>query len=368
MVPNKVFHNLKKMLKDATQHIPCPTCTQIFQTRAGQTKHLHASHPSIEDTAHYDISSPICDKPGPSAFAEPTSDIPPLPTSLPSWVPPSPNQCSTNQEFTWYVDDQAGNPMQIDDETGPLYQFHDTPLHSPSPVAPKSEGLEYMDVNLESDCKNSNFSSSSTDTPISIGSCLPCDSPEPRHQAHQKEHYTWTYHPKLNGKQQLYLLTLVQSNNKLSTGIICDKDRNDLLPNSPPPPPNTHPHHNHNDWFPYDSQVQFELADSLFWHNQMSEGDTDFLLNHINGLQAAHGKQVPFCNHSHMHNVIDVTTLGEAPWDHFTFNYNSPLPDNTAWKDEPPSWMTEEHEIWFHDPVTLLENLLANLDFKDKFN
>ena len=100
----------------------------------------------------------------------------------------------------------------------------------------------------------------------------------------------------------------------------------------------------------------------------MSEGDMDFLLNLINGLQAAHGKQAPFHNHSHMHNVIDVTTLGEAPWDHFTFNYNSPLPDNTAWNDELPSWMTEEHEIWFHDPVTLLENLLANPDFKDEFN
>ena len=98
-----------------------------------------------------------------------------------------------NQEFTWYVDDQAGNPMQIDDETSPLYQFHDTPLHSPSPIAPtlpKSKGLEYMDVDPESDRKNSDFSSSSTDTPISIGSCLPHDSPEPRCQAHQKEHYT----------------------------------------------------------------------------------------------------------------------------------------------------------------------------------
>ena len=94
----------------------------------------------------------------------------------------------------------------------------------------------------------------------------------------------------------------------------------------------------------------------------------NFLLDLTNDLQAAHGKQVLFRNHSHMHNVIDVTTLGEVPWDLFMFNYNGPLPDNTAWNDEPPLWMTEEHEIWFHDPVTLLENLLANPDFKDKFN
>ena len=30
--------------------------------------------------------------------------------------------------------------------------------------------------------------------------------------------------------------------------------------------------------------------------------------------------------------------------------------------------MTEDHEIWFCNPVTLLENLLTNLDFKDEFD
>ena len=30
--------------------------------------------------------------------------------------------------------------------------------------------------------------------------------------------------------------------------------------------------------------------------------------------------------------------------------------------------MTEDHEIWFRDLVTLLENLLANPDFKDEFD
>ena len=30
--------------------------------------------------------------------------------------------------------------------------------------------------------------------------------------------------------------------------------------------------------------------------------------------------------------------------------------------------MTEEHEVWFHNPVTLLENLLSNPNFKDEFD
>ena len=260
--------------------------------------------------------------------------------------------------------------MQNDDETDPQPQSCNTPLQPPLCVTqtlPKSEGLGCMDVNLEPDHGNGYPSSSLTDTPISIGSCLSCNSPEPRHQVHRKEHYTQIYHPKLNGKQQIYSLSL-QHNNSLSTGKVCDKDRNDIPPNSPPPPPNARPHRDHDDWFPYESRTQFETADFLFGRNQMSEGNTDFLLNLMNALLAAHGKQAPFHNHSHMHDVIDATTLGEVPWDHFTFSYNGPLPDNATWNDEPPSWMTEEHKIWFHDPVTLLENLLANLDFKDKFD
>lgn len=99
----------------------------------------------------------------------------------------------------------------------------------------------------------------------------------------------------------------------------------------------------------------------------MSEGNTNFLLNLINALLASHGDTVPFCNHSDMHNKINATTLGEAPWDHFTLKYNGPLPKGVS-QENIPTWMTDEHKIWFRNPVTLLENLLANPDFKDKFD
>ena len=59
--------------------------------------------------------------------------------------------------------------------------------------------------------------------------------------------------------------------------------------------------------------------------------------------------------------------LGEAPWDHFTLNYTGPLPKGVS-RENAPGWMTEDHEIWFRNPVTLLENLLANPDFKDEFD
>ena len=92
----------------------------------------------------------------------------------------------------------------------------------------------------------------------------------------------------------------------------------------------------------------------------MSEGNTNFLLNLINTLLASHGDTAPFLNHSDMHDKIGTTTLGEAPWDHFTLKYNGTLPEGVS-QEKIPTWMTDEHEIWFCNPVTFLENLLATL-------
>ena len=153
----------------------------------------------------------------------------------------------------------------------------------------------------------------------------------------------------------------------LLIGTICNKDGNELPPNSPPPPPDSGPQHSSDDWFPYKSHIQFKLADFLYCCNQMSEGDMDFLFNLMNTMLAFHSDHAPFHNHSNMHNTIGATTLGEAPWDHFTLTYTGPFPKGVS-RDNMPGWMTEDHEIWFCNPVTLLENLLANPDFKDEFN
>ena len=99
----------------------------------------------------------------------------------------------------------------------------------------------------------------------------------------------------------------------------------------------------------------------------MSQGNTDILLNLINTMLTSHGDHAPFENHSDMHSTINVTTLGEAPWDHFTLSYSGPLPEGIS-REEIPAWMTEEHEVWFRNSVTLLENLLSNPDFKDGFD
>ena len=99
----------------------------------------------------------------------------------------------------------------------------------------------------------------------------------------------------------------------------------------------------------------------------MSEGNTDFLLDIIDALLVSHDGQAPFRHHTNMQDIIDTTTVGEASWDHFTLNYNGPLPEGVSQEDI-PRWMTEEHEVWYRNPVTLLENLLSNPDFKDEFD
>ena len=87
----------------------------------------------------------------------------------------------------------------------------------------------------------------------------------------------------------------------------------------------------------------------------------------MNALLTSHGNTTPFHNHSKMHEKIDATTVSEAPWEHFTLKYSGSLPEGVS-EVNIPTWMTNENDVWFCNPVTLLENLLANPDFKDEFD
>ena len=84
-------------------------------------------------------------------------------------------------------------------------------------------------------------------------------------------------------------------------------------------------------------------------------------------MLAVRGGHVPFHNHHDMHDIINATTISEAPWNHFTLKYEGPLHDSVS-QENAPAWMMEEHKIWFCDPVTQLESLLSNPDLKDEFN
>ena len=263
-----------------------------------------------------------------------------------------------NERYCIYSNNEASLPLLSSPSVF-------TPVNSDASLMHHSMNMD-MDENRISDSYLAEHGSPILPSPISSSHATSPSSPVPSHrddpqtdgQKPPTPKYLRTYHPKLNG---MILLSTSVYFSQNDVGKTCDKDGHKIPPNSPPP------QHSTDDWFPYKNHTQFELANFLYRHNQMSECDTDFLLNLVNALLWSHGDTAPFQNHSDMHTRIDATTLGEAPWEYIKLNYNGPLPEGVSWENT-PSWMTEEHEVWFHDPVTLLENLLMNLDFKDKFN
>ena len=87
----------------------------------------------------------------------------------------------------------------------------------------------------------------------------------------------------------------------------------------------------------------------------------------MNTLPASHSDTSPFHNHSNMHENINMTTVGKAPWEHFTLKYSGLLPKGVS-EANIPTWMTNKNDVWFCNPVTLLENLLVDPGFKDEFD
>jgi hypothetical protein len=66
----------------------------------------------------------------------------------------------------------------------------------------------------------------------------------------------------------------------------CDSNGNFIDPSTPPPP--HRPTNDPDDWTPYESRLDFEIAEFLFSRNQMSGGDMDLwaasLLKHNDEL------------------------------------------------------------------------------------
>jgi hypothetical protein len=170
---------------------------------------------------------------------------------------------------------------------------------------------------------------------------------------------TRAYHPKLDGKlifaEHMQILTLPP------VGRICDEIGKDIPPDTPLPPRNSD--NGPDDWTPYNSRLEFEVANFLFHRNQMSAGDINFLLSLWAASLAVHGDEPPFSKATDMYNTIDSTPLGDLAWESFSLQYNGTQPDNNV-----PSWMEAEYDVWFQDPRILVHNLLSNPDFKSDFD
>src|ERR1700720_1433872 len=117
------------------------------------------------------------------------------------------------------------------------------------------------------------------------------------------------------------------------------------LPSGSPPSP----HQNNvgpDDWTPYKSRAQFELAELLYTKAQMSARNINQLMKIWAAHGAERGDEPPFQNHKDLYKTIDATATSHVPWQSFVTSYDGKIPQ----QGEVPSWMTAEHTIWFRDP------------------
>lgn len=67
----------------------------------------------------------------------------------------------------------------------------------------------------------------------------------------------------------------------------------------------------------------------------------------------------PYSGSRDLHSTIDSIPFGDVPWQGFKVRYKGELPPN------PPAWMTKEYEVWYRDPLQVLEAILGNPKFAD---
>jgi hypothetical protein len=91
----------------------------------------------------------------------------------------------------------------------------------------------------------------------------------------------------------------------------CDSEGNFLPPDTPPPPQTMALQE---DWTPFDSEVQFRLAELLYVRAQVSAANINTLLEIWAQSLAEADRPAPFENHQHMYATIDASVLGDVPW------------------------------------------------------
>lgn len=153
------------------------------------------------------------------------------------------------------------------------------------------------------------------------------------------------------------------------TARSCDAQGVLLAEGAPPPPRQEQAA---DDWSPFESRLEFELADILYTRCQMPGVQIDALLDIWAASLIQAGDRVPFSrygnkartpDHRDVYNTIDHIELGDVKWDNFTVRYTGDRPANDA-----PPWMEDEYEVWFRNPHGVVKNILGNPDFSTEMD
>lgn len=143
-------------------------------------------------------------------------------------------------------------------------------------------------------------------------------------------------------------------------GTPCNIDGNDLPPNTPPPPLREHPP---DDFSPFDSRAEFEFAEFLYKDEEMSGGKIDRLAHILAALYP--GLDPPCADHNDLYLTIDAIIPGDIPWQSFTVTYDGDIPPTA---DKTASWKRANYEVWYRDPLLIMEQQLGNPDFAKEFD
>src|ERR1700736_151401 len=111
----------------------------------------------------------------------------------------------------------------------------------------------------------------------------------------------------------------------MEAGQPCDEHGAPLPPGYSPNPRDRNANADNsgaNDWMPYTSRAQFELAELLFTKVQMSAGNIDQLMTNWAAHGAEQGAEPPFLNHEDLYDTIDATDIGHVPWQLSVMSYN----------------------------------------------
>jgi Plavaka transposase len=152
--------------------------------------------------------------------------------------------------------------------------------------------------------------------------------------------------------QQIYYHPIID-------GTPCDASGYDLPPGSLPPPHKEGA--DNNNYAPFKDQSDFQFADFLYREEQMSGRNLDTLFGLLAALYP--DSEPPFASHDDLYCTIDSIPQGDIPWQSFCVSYNGKVPEG-----EPPSWMTTEYEVWFRDPLRVMEAQIGNPTFVNEFD
>ncbi|KAI6002514.1 hypothetical protein EDC04DRAFT_2871876 [Pisolithus marmoratus] len=141
----------------------------------------------------------------------------------------------------------------------------------------------------------------------------------------------------------------------------CDSLGHFLPDDTPPPlfPVQRSP----DDWAPFCSQLEFELAEFLFQHAEMPANQIDTLLELWAVLILELGGSPLFTNHMDLYCVIDSMSVGKVKWENFKITHKHKQ-DGQEGQDDVIK-LVQGHEDDLHQVV---HNLLRHTDLKDEMD